>query len=135
MRTKFGLVFVFTMFLPPLVFANALVLDDLADLRKLSKADDALDVAQGLAKVDNIADLKKLDDVENVTDLRFLNNSDEAGRIRIREIKDKYGIVFQDGKGKIVLPDDVDAILRKELGNSQVELRFYDDVRDFYTWI
>ena len=106
-------------------------MDDLADLRKLSKADDALDVAQGLAKVDNIADLKKLDDVDNVTDLRFLNNSDEAGRIRIREIKDKYGIVFQDGKGKIVLPDDVDAILRKELGNSQVELRFYDDVRDF----
>lgn len=97
----------------------------------LAKVDDALDVAQGLAKVDNIADLKKLDDVDNVTDLRFLNNSDEAGRIRIREIKDKYGIVFQDGKGKIVLPDDVDAILRKELGNSQVELRFYDDVRDF----
>ncbi len=61
----------------------------------------------------------------------FADISDEAGRIRIQAMKDKYGIKFQDGSVGIRLPDGIDDIMRQELGKSPIEMRFYDDVRDF----
>ena len=60
-----------------------------------------------------------------------LDNSDEAGRIRIQAMKEKYGIKFQDGASGIVLPNGIGDIMRKELGNSNVEKQFYEDVRGF----
>ena len=60
--------------------------------------------------------------------------SDEAGRIRIQAIKEKYAIKFQDGIGAGVnLPDNVGDIMRQELGKSPVEVKFYNDIRDFLT--
>ncbi len=76
------------------------------------------------AVVDNSFAFKKANGV-------FTDISDEAGRIRIQAMKDKYGIKFHDGSVGIRLPDGTDDIMRQELGKSPIEMRFYDDVRDF----
>ena len=58
-----------------------------------------------------------------------LDNSDEAGRIRIQAMKEKYGIKLEDNT--VSIPDGIGDIMRNELGNSNVEKEFYERIRGF----
>ena len=61
----------------------------------------------------------------------FSDISDEAGRMRIQAMKEKYGIKFHDGGTSLYIPDGIGDIMRKELGDSNVEKEFYEEVRNF----
>ncbi len=83
-----------------------------------SQSDDKRKLPEELQQQDKVADRQNVQD-----------NSDDAGRARIQKMKEKYGIKFHDGPVGIRLPRGVDDIMRSELGDSDVEKNFYEDVR------
>ena len=59
-----------------------------------------------------------------------LDNSDEAGRIRIQAMKEKYDIHLLEDGDLFSFPPNLEEIMKTELGNSDVEKKFYEDLME-----
>jgi len=101
-----------------------------------SKALDPRTVAQDQARLnEQISQLKPQEQVnipaqDEVFDIK--DNSNEAGRKRIQAMKEKHGIKFRDGhEAGVLIPKNIAEIMRSELGNSDIEKKYYEDIRKF----
>ena len=95
-------------------------------------------VAQDQARLnEQIGQLKPQEQVNTQTQqedkvFNIKDNSEEAGRKRIQAMKEKHGIKFRDGhEAGVLIPKNIAEIMRSELGNSDIEKKYYEDIRKF----